>query len=259
MTTLGSICTGYGGLDLAVEHVMDATTVWVSDIDPGANSVLAARFPDAPNLGDISQVDWAAIPPVDILTGGTPCQDLSSAGKRLGMTEGTRSNLWASMREAIATIRPRYVVWENVRGAFSAYAYSEVELEPGLLGEPYGPARPALRALGRVLGDLAELGYDASWTTVAAADIGAPHRRERVFVVATDTQRDGGERRRRHRDLAGTSRQGEADNAERERHGYAIDDRGAASAYPDEQPRDEWRLATADEEKRGGSWTEPRR
>ena len=76
-------------------------------------------------------MDWEQVEPVDIITGGSPCQDLSSAGKRAGMTEGTRSNLWVNMREAIATIQPRLVVWENVQGALSAEAYSSSDMEPG--------------------------------------------------------------------------------------------------------------------------------
>lgn len=123
------------------------------------------------------------------------CQDLSAAGKRAGMTEGTRSNLWVNMREAIATIRPRLVVWENVQGALSAPATSDSDMEPaaGLLGNPGGGH---LRALGRVLGDLTEIGYDTEWTTLRASDIGAPHHRARVFLIArprhAHPQRDDG-------------------------------------------------------------------
>ena len=86
------------------------------------------------------------------------------------------------MREAIAIIKPRLVVWENVQGALSAEAYSSSDMEPGkgLLGGGGGH----LRALGRVLGDLTALGYDARWTTIRASDIGAPHHRARVFLIA---------------------------------------------------------------------------
>jgi DNA (cytosine-5)-methyltransferase 1 len=179
---IGSLCSGYGGLDLAAERYFDAETAWFAEFDPAPSKVLAAHWPDVPNLRDITTVDWASVEPVDILTGGTPCQDLSAAGRRRGMTEGTRSNLWVQMREAIAVIRPAIVVWENVRGAYSARADSAVESEPGLLGEWTG--RPPLRALGRVLGDLSELGFDAEWVGIRAADAGAPHGRFRVFVVA---------------------------------------------------------------------------
>jgi DNA (cytosine-5)-methyltransferase 1 len=170
-------------LDRAAEQVFGARTVWVSDIDKGACKVLAHRYPHAPNLGDITAVDWANVPRVDIITGGSPCQDLSHAGRRAGMTDGTRSNLWVSMREAIATLKPTYVLWENVHGALSAEAASELEHCPGCMGDPRHGG-PVLRALGRVLGDLADLGFDAEWVGLRAADVGACHGRFRVFVLA---------------------------------------------------------------------------
>lgn len=182
---IGSLFSGYGGLDMAVAEVLDADVAWHCEFDDAPSKILAHHWPDVPNYRDVTTVDWSAVPPVDIITGGSPCQDLSLAGKRAGMTDGTRSNLWVSMREAIATIRPRLVVWENVLGALSAEATSEsdsrVEQGNGLLGG--GGGRP-LRALGRVLGDLAEIGYDAQWTTLRASDIGAPHHRARVFLIA---------------------------------------------------------------------------
>ena len=179
-----SLFSGYGGLDLALHDVLGAETAYVADIEPGPRKVLAHRFPNAPNLGDVTKIDWAALRgQVDIIAGGSPCQDLSHAGKRAGMTDGTRSNLWVQMREAIATIRPGLVVWENVRGALSATADSDLEWCPGCMGDP-GHGGPALRALGRVVGDLAELGYDARWVGLRAADVGACHGRYRVFLVA---------------------------------------------------------------------------
>lgn len=180
---IGSLFSGYGGLDMAVEQVFGATTAWVSDVDKGACKILAHRYPDAPNLGDITSIDWATVEPVDIITGGSPCQDLSSAGKRSGMTEGTRSNLWVAMREAIAQLKPSTVVWENVRGAYSATADSSLEHCTGCMGDP-ADRGSVLRALGRVLGDLSDLGYDTQWHGLRAADVGAPHGRFRVFVVA---------------------------------------------------------------------------
>jgi DNA (cytosine-5)-methyltransferase 1 len=159
--------------------------VWYSEIDKGANKVAAHRFPGVPNIGDMTAVDWTRVEPVDILTGGTPCQDLSHAGKRAGMTAGTRSNLWVAMREAVAVLRPSLVVWENVRGAYSAEADSDLESRPGLLDSVRRRhGEPVLRALARVLGDLSSLGYDCRWHGLRAADVGAPHGRFRVFVVA---------------------------------------------------------------------------
>jgi DNA (cytosine-5)-methyltransferase 1 len=189
---IGSLFSGYGGLTLAVEEVFGATTAWHAEIEAAPAKVLDAHWPGVPNLGDITTVDWAAVEPVDIIEGGSPCQDVSAAGKRAGMRAGTRSGLWASMCDAIQIIRPRIVVWENVRGVLSAEADSALEPCAGCLGD--GDDGPVLRALGRVLGDLADLGYDARWHGLRAADVGAPHGRFRVFVVATDARREHGQR-----------------------------------------------------------------
>ena len=205
-----SLCTGYGGIDLALERAFGAETVAVSDIDPGACKILAHRYPHVPNIGDMTTVDWNEwVGKVDIISGGTPCQDLSSAGRRRGMTEGTRSNLWVAMRDAIATIKPALVVWENVRGAFSATADSDLESCAGCVGERTGES--VLRALGRVLGDLSDLGYDAWWYGLRASDVGAAHHRFRVFVFAVDASSDaiGGRLRR----LAREARRGEVGRA----------------------------------------------
>jgi DNA (cytosine-5)-methyltransferase 1 len=181
---IGSLFSGYGGLEQAVHAVLGGETAWVSDIDPGACKILAHRYPDVPNLGDITTVDWSQVEPVDVLTGGFPCQDVSSAGKRAGLNADTRSGLWAQMARAIDELRPPLVVIENVRGLLSACALSELEPCPRCLGDESQPHRPVLRALGRVLGDLAFLGYDARWGGLRAADVGAPHGRFRVFVAA---------------------------------------------------------------------------
>lgn len=189
---LGEICAGYGGLGLGLGLLTDVDTRWVADVDAGPSKVLARHWPQAPNLGDITRIDWATIEPVDVIAGGTPCQDLSNAGHRAGMRPGTRSGIWEAMAHAIEEIKPRVVVWENVAGARSAAAYSRLESGSGCLGG--GADRPVLRALGRVVGDLAGLGYDAAWESLRASNVGAPHRRERVFVLAwrpdaTDTLR----------------------------------------------------------------------
>lgn len=183
MTTIGSLFTGYSGLDMGVARALDsdARVAWTSDVEPGPCKLAQVRWPDTPNLGDITQVDWDEVEPVDIICGGSPCQDLSLAGKLAGMATGTRSGLWESMAAAIETIRPRLVVWENVLGAISARAYSPVEQEPGMLGAE--SAGPALRAAGRVAGDLATIGYSSAWRVVRASDAGAPHQRARFFLI----------------------------------------------------------------------------
>lgn len=210
---LGSLFSGYGGLDLAVEMALGPTDpAFVSDIEPGPCAVLAHRFPDAPNLGDITKVDVSALPDVDAVAGGSPCQDMSLAGKRAGMREGTRSGLWSFQCDIIAAKRPKLVVWENVAGALSARAASRRDVEDAdrlaverrekglcscdepdgadvcaVCGLPVGErAEPPanMRGLGRVLADLSNLGYDAAWRLLEAADVGAPHHRAHVFVTA---------------------------------------------------------------------------
>jgi DNA (cytosine-5)-methyltransferase 1 len=180
---IGSLFSGYGGLDLAVAAVTGAEVAWHCEWDDAPSNILEHNFPGIPNYRDVSKVDWAAIEPVDILTGGFPCQDLSLAGKRAGLKDGTRSGLWSEFAKAIDVIKPRLVVIENVRGLLSATAHSDVEYCAWCMGEA-GDGEPSLRALGAVLGDLADLGYDARWTGVRAADAGAPHNRFRVFITA---------------------------------------------------------------------------
>ncbi|MFA5712004.1 DNA cytosine methyltransferase [Mycolicibacterium sp.] len=234
--------SGAGGLDLAVEVAFSGRTVWHCEVDPAASIVLAHRWPDVPNLGDITKVDWAAVEPVDVLCGGFPCQDVSAAGRRAGIREGTRSGLWAVFADAIAALRPRYVVIENVRGLLSAdgepwpdeVVAADAEAQRlgrvvALLGHKRRKAirkgywhgeyrqrkqfeatwlarqrdravarfrslrrRLVQRAIGTVVRDLADLGYDAQWTTVAASTVGAPHRRERVFILAEPADAPGG-------------------------------------------------------------------
>lgn len=175
---IGSLFTGYGGLDMAVQKVFPhATLEWVSEVDNHANTLLQKKFPDIPNLGDVSKVKWTEVPNVDFIVGGSPCQDLSLAGTRLGIKGGTQSGLWESMALAIAAKRPALVLWENVLGATSAKAFCDLGWTEGLLDERRPEEKPAkedrpLRALGRVLGDLANFGYDAVWTTVRASERG---------------------------------------------------------------------------------------
>lgn len=182
--TYGEMFAGYGGLGMGVQSVLGGEMAWCAEFDKAPSKILAHHWPDVPNLGDVTKVDWATVPKVDVITGGSPCQDLSHAGKRAGMKAGTRSGLWASMCDAIDIIRPKLVVWENVRGALSAEADSAMEQCPRCVGDPRNRGA-VLRALGRVLGDLSDLGYDAWWYGLRAADVGAAHGRFRIFVFAT--------------------------------------------------------------------------
>lgn len=188
---IGSLFTGYGGLDMAVEGVFDAETVWVSDIKPAAAKLLSHRRPGIPNLGDITKIDWSQVEPVDIITGGFPCTDVSAAGRRAGLIrygdQSTRSGLWSEMCRAVDQLRPSLMVAENVRGLFSAKADCSVEFCAWCVGD--GSAFD-MRAFDAVLGDLADIGYDAAWQGLRAADVGLCHGRWRVFIVAWPSDSD---------------------------------------------------------------------
>lgn len=224
---IGSLFSGYGGLDMAVQAVYGGEVAWYSEIDKHACQVLAAHHPGVPNLGDITAVDWSAVPPIDILTGGYPCQPFSHAGKRAGTHD--ERHLWPYVRDAIATLRPVVTVLENVDGHRS-------------LG------------LDVVLGDLAAMGVSARWGVVRAADAGAPHGRKRVFIVVTQPDQQGcqGADARldvaaRWSDTGGHAAQGDhvtaADATGAERGGAQSEHLGASSrsaAEPGERAGTDW-------------------
>ena len=155
---VGSLCTGYGGLDLAVERVLGGRLVWYAETDPHARTVLAHRFPGVANLGDIRAVDWGTVEPVDVLTAGFPCQDISNAGKRAGIT-GEHSSLWSAVVDAVRALHPSVVYVENVAALLR-------------------------RGFDVVQSDLAAVRYDTRWLCLRASDVGAAHRRDRLFLLA---------------------------------------------------------------------------
>jgi DNA (cytosine-5)-methyltransferase 1 len=129
---VGSLFSGYGGLDLAVEQVFDARTVWFSEINTPVAGVFAHHWPTAQALGDITLVDWSTVEPVDVLIGGFPCQSVSVMGRRHGLVPGAASGLWAHMAHAIEALQPAWVVIENVRGLLTTKARNtDLEGEPG--------------------------------------------------------------------------------------------------------------------------------
>lgn len=156
---IGSLCTGYGGLDMAVEAYFNAETVWVSEIDKYASKVIEQRF-GVVNHGDLKTINWADVEPIDILTAGYPCQPFSVAGNRKGLED--ERHIWQFIKETISHLRPKFIVMENVRGHLT-------------LG------------FDQVLKDLTEIGYDARWQLVRASDVGAPHQRARLFIIAYPT------------------------------------------------------------------------
>ena len=168
MTRIGSLFSGYGGLDMGVRAAIGGEVVWHCEYDKVPSAILAHHHPGVINFGDVKKVDWPTVGPIDVLTGGYPCQPFSHAGNRKGTTD--ERHLWPYVADAVSALRPSLVILENVSGHLS-------------LG------------MGDVLGDLAALGYDATWGVVRASDAGACHQRARVFIVAhAQRQRFNGSR-----------------------------------------------------------------
>ena len=158
--THGSCFSGIGGFDLGFQRV-GIETLWQIEIDAFCRRVLERHFPNARRYQNIKRV--RNLTAVDILSGGFPCQDISSAGRMRGI-DGKRSGLWSEMWRLIRIVRPRYVVVENVAALLN-------------------------RGIERVVGNLAESGYDCEWDCLPAIAFGAPHRRDRIFLVAYPAQR----------------------------------------------------------------------
>lgn len=158
LATFGSLFAGIGGFDLGFERA-GLRCLWQVEIDDYCQKILERHWPNTPRIKDIQCADASNLAKVDIITGGFPCQDISLGNNRGAGLQGERSGLWFSYARIIRELRPRVVVVENV---------------------------PALRrrGLGRILGDLAESGYDAVWDGLPASAFGAHHVRDRLFVVA---------------------------------------------------------------------------
>ncbi|WP_427112418.1 DNA cytosine methyltransferase [Megasphaera sueciensis] len=170
-----SLFSGVGMIDLAASWC-GINTVAFCEIEEYPQEILQKRFKGVPIYDDVIKLTAAklrqdSVPSIDIICGGFPCQDVSTAGKRKGFKdeEGncTRSGLWTEYARLIGEIKPKWIVAENVRGLLSIEA----------MGRRGG-------GFGIILRDLAEMGYDAAWSCYGASDVGAPHKRERVFVVA---------------------------------------------------------------------------
>jgi len=154
----GSLFAGIGGMDLGLERA-GMECAWQVEIDPYCQKVLTKHWPDVPKFLDVCEVGEHNLEPVDLICGGFPCQDISSAGKGAGIAEGTRSGLWIEYHRIICELRPSIVLVENV-------------------------SKLTVRGLGRVLGDLAASGYDSEWDCIPASSVGAPHQRDRIFILA---------------------------------------------------------------------------
>lgn len=154
--------SGIGGFSLGLERSGGFETVAFCEIEPYCRAVLKKHWPDVPCYDDVRTLTADRLAAdgiaVDVICGGFPCQDISVAGRGAGLS-GDRSGLWSEYARLIGELRPRYVFVENVAALLS-------------------------RGFGTVLGELAALGYDAEWHCIPAAAVGAPHRRDRVWLIA---------------------------------------------------------------------------
>lgn len=153
-----SLFAGIGGFDLGLERTGGFTTVAFCEIDKHCQRVLAKHWPEVPCHDDVRELRGSDVGPIDVICGGFPCQDLSTSGSGLGLA-GERSGLWYEYARLIGEIRPRFVIVEN---------------SPELLD----------RWLGDILGSLASFGYDAEWHCIPLAATGAPHNRDRAWIIA---------------------------------------------------------------------------
>jgi len=167
--------SGIGGFSLGLERTGGFETVAFCEIEDFPRRVLAKHWPDVPCYRDVRELtaerlatDGIASP--DVICGGFPCQDISIAGNQRGLEDGTRSGLWSEIIRLSSELRPTFIIVENVANLLA------------------GPSEQPGRWFGRILGDLAECGYDAEWENIPASALGAPHRRERVWLVAYPMQ-----------------------------------------------------------------------
>lgn len=169
---IGSLFTGIGGLELGVTGTVTSIASygnnieWIAETDKNALKILehSTMFHGVPNLGDVTEIDWAVVPDVDCITGGTPCQDFSHLGTRMWL-EGEKSSLLYTFIEAVKAKKPDYVLWENVPGVLTKGAYDVL------------------------LDELNEADYSTSSVIIPANSLGMPHKRSRLFVFAERTER----------------------------------------------------------------------
>ena len=185
MLTLGSLFDGIGGWLLAAKHA-GVTPIWASEIDDFPAAVTAHHFPDVKQLGDITKIDVDKLEPVDIICAGSPCQDLSIAGKREGLA-GERSGLFRTAVDIVHRLRertgkPRFFVWENVPGAFSSNHGRDFQAVLAEIGQAEVPMPKSGRwaTAGMVRTQTA----DIAWRVLDAQYWGVPQRRKRIFLVA---------------------------------------------------------------------------
>lgn len=162
--------SGIGGFSLGLERTGGFETVAFCEIEEFPREVLKKHWPEVPCYHDVRELTAEQLTAdgiaVDVITGGFPCQDISIAGQQAGIGEGTRSGLWSEIVRLIGELRPRYILVENVANLLN------------------GPSEKRGGWFGRILTDLAEVGYDAEWHCISASALGACHHRDRVWLIA---------------------------------------------------------------------------
>ena len=205
----GSLFSGIGGLDLGLERA-GMEVVWQVEIDEWCRRVLAKHWPDVKRYGDVKDLTGDELEAVDLICGGFPCQPVSAAGQRRGADDPRW--LWPEMARLVREVRPRFVLVENVPGLFH-------------------------RGFGDVVGDLVASGYDTEWESLPAAAFGAPHLRDRVFILAHpagDLRRASGDDRPQTPDRGGAV--AHADGSGRQRRPRFL----GASGRPQPTDRSQW-------------------
>ena len=212
--TLGSLFDGSGGFPLG-GMLAGITPVWASEIEPFPIRVTTKRLPFMKHYGNVSEMDGGKVEPVDIITFGSPCQDMSVAGKRAGL-EGSRSNLFyeavriiKEMRKATGGEYPKWACWENVPGAFSSSGGEDfrcvLESLCGVIDESVSiPKTKKWANAGEILGD----GYSLAWRVLDAQFWGVPQRRKRIYLIADFTGGCAGKVLFESESLSGYSPQG---------------------------------------------------
>lgn len=226
--TFGSLFSGIGGMDLGLERA-GMTCKWQVEIDPFCQRVLAKHWPGVKRYGDIRAVG-SELERVDLIAGGFPCQDVSHAGNKAGL-DGEQSGLWFEYARIIRHIRPRIVLVENVSALL-------------------------VRGIDRVLGELAASGYSAEWQCLPAAAFGAPHIRDRVFILGYSDESHGGApwTRKDQRWAAGLPFGSSESNAAKQILAHPQGEPIRPGLRP-RSPREEWRRRLGDSSSAGDAWT----
>ena len=197
MITLGSLFSGSGGFEFA-GSLVGIKPIWNAEIEKFPRAVTDARFPDVKQLGDVTQINGAEIEPVDIITFGSPCQDLSIAGKQAGIIDGSRSSLFfqairiiKEMRQATNNQYPKFAVWENVRGALSSNKgddfYEVMQAFASVCEPEISIPRPKKwEKSGWMDGN----GWSVAWRLYDAQYWGVPQRRKRIYCIADFRERE---------------------------------------------------------------------